>query len=576
MNDSDDLFKTTSGPRNADIAIVGESWGAEERRLGQPFVGSSGQELDRMLAEAGVERSSCFVTNILPEQPPNNKMARFFGKKGGTFAEYMNLWPAPNVVRGVQNVQKQLEIVQPKIIIGTGNYSLWCLTGKNSIGIADTEDGGGKIPTGILNWRGSMLRSRLMFGNLPVLPVVHPAAVLRDWALRPLFVHDVRERVPMALTDRWNGPLKTIIAQPTLQELIEFLDADLQELDRGVQLDRVLDIETKRRNIVCLGVATSRSHAIVIPFCKLDQDRKLVSWWSFTDELSLAQRLRRYLRHPNLRIIGQNFLYDMQYLSRWLCCPDIRCHFDTMLAQHALFPGTPKALDYLSSLYCEHHTFWKNESQEWDEHGTIEQLLYYNAEDVWRTYEIYESQLKMLDNMALWEQFKFLMAEVDMCFDCMKRGVNIDKAARTKFYLEVMDAASARYRWFDRIIPQSLIPTKSKKKWYTSSHQQRQLFYDILGLRVQRHRKTKQPTVDDEALNALKGLYPILSQVFTRLSELRSLGVFANTFLNAPLDPDDRMRSSFNPGGTETYRLSSSTNAFWRGTNMQNIPKVTE
>ena len=49
-----DLYYGTSGPHNAKVVIVGESWGEREAQEKQPFVGSSGYELDKMLAEAGV------------------------------------------------------------------------------------------------------------------------------------------------------------------------------------------------------------------------------------------------------------------------------------------------------------------------------------------------------------------------------------------------------------------------------------------------------------------------------------------------------------------------------------------
>jgi len=58
-----------------------------------------------------------------------------------------------------------------------------------------------------------------------------------------------------------------------------------------------------------------------------------------------------------------------------------------------------------------------------------------------------------------------------------------------------------------------------------------------------------------------------------KIAELRSLGVFLSTFVNAPLDIDGRLRCSFNIAGTETYRFASSKNAFGSGLNMQNIPK---
>jgi hypothetical protein len=60
--------------------------------------------------------------------------------------------------------------------------------------------------------------------------------------------------------------------------------------------------------------------------------------------------------------------------------------------------------------------------------------------------------------------------------------------------------------------------------------------------------------------------------IFDALEEFRSISVFHNTFVKAPLDPGDRMRCMFNVSGTETFRWSSSKNAFGRGTNLQNIP----
>ncbi|MGH7748798.1 MAG: uracil-DNA glycosylase family protein, partial [Candidatus Dormibacteria bacterium] len=60
--------------------LVGEAPGADEEYRGEPFVGASGQELNRMLSEAGIMRSECFVTNVARERPPNNDINFFFAK----------------------------------------------------------------------------------------------------------------------------------------------------------------------------------------------------------------------------------------------------------------------------------------------------------------------------------------------------------------------------------------------------------------------------------------------------------------------------------------------------------------
>ncbi len=61
------------GNPQARVVFVGEAPGADEDRIGIPFVGRSGQLLDKMLAAAGLERSSCYITNILPWRPPGNR-----------------------------------------------------------------------------------------------------------------------------------------------------------------------------------------------------------------------------------------------------------------------------------------------------------------------------------------------------------------------------------------------------------------------------------------------------------------------------------------------------------------------
>ena len=70
-----------TSPRNAAIMIIGEAPGAEEEQQGVPFVGSSGHELTQMLSLAGIERSSCFITNVLMERPANNDITLFIDKR---------------------------------------------------------------------------------------------------------------------------------------------------------------------------------------------------------------------------------------------------------------------------------------------------------------------------------------------------------------------------------------------------------------------------------------------------------------------------------------------------------------
>lgn len=165
-----DIFFGTSGPRDADIFVCGESWGKEERFKRRPFVGQSGDELTRILSECGIPRNRCFFTNVVPEQPPGNEMLWFFHatttarKDARPFIR--GLYPKANVLAGLEALRYQLLAVKPKIVIGFGNYALWALT-EDCFDVKD--DKGHKVPRGIGKWRGSQLycREELGGGALP-------------------------------------------------------------------------------------------------------------------------------------------------------------------------------------------------------------------------------------------------------------------------------------------------------------------------------------------------------------------------------------------------------------------------
>jgi DNA polymerase I-like protein with 3'-5' exonuclease and polymerase domains len=98
----------------------------------------------------------------------------------------------------------------------------------------------------------------------------------------------------------------------------------------------------------------------------------------------------------------------------------------------------------------------------------------------------------------------------------------------------------------------------------------------VFGFDIPKHKKTGALTFGKEALGTLRNKHPEFARLFDALGDFRSIRVFKNTFVDAPLDIDDRMRCSYNAAGTETFRFNSSENAFGSGTNLQNIPKGNE
>ena len=140
------------GNPEASIMIVGEAPGREEDRQGKPFVGESGRLLDRMLGAIGLDRTSVYITNTVLWRPPGNR------KPNPSETQAM----LPFLVR-------HIELVRPKIMMLAGGAALSALFGMEAR---------------ITRERGKWRAYEASFGTVPVLPVFHPAYLLRNPAAK--------------------------------------------------------------------------------------------------------------------------------------------------------------------------------------------------------------------------------------------------------------------------------------------------------------------------------------------------------------------------------------------------------
>lgn len=534
-----------SGPLDARIMIVGEAPGEWEEQKGQPFVGPAGDELNRMLHEAGILRSECFVTNVCRSRPPKGDIEEWFVRKkkspGDTWTQTLGGWAAPPVVSGLALLRKEIDLIKPKVIIPVGNLALLAITGQ----------------WGVSNWRGSELEGP---GGSAVVPTLHPASVLKQWSNRPYAVSDLRRAKRQLGLPGVVRPQFRIIVRPSYARAYRVLRALLARLARG-PAHISCDIETRAGHIACLGFAWSKRAAISIPLMCSERPE---GYWTAEQEAQLMGLCRQILEHPNARISGQNFIYDTQYLWRHYRIKP-RLALDTMIAHHVCFPGTDKDLATLSSLYCEHHRYWKDDGKEWEVKMDEDMLWLYNGEDCCRTFEIAEVLSGVVDQLGLQDQCLFQHRMWWNALEVMIRGVAVDHAEKKKLSHTLLMEVTAREQWFAEILGHSLN--------VRSSAQMQALFYSDLQLPVQRNRKSRAPSCDDEALTKLAEKEPLVRPVVRKIREVRSLGVFRSTFVEARPDRDGRMRCSYNVAGTETFRFSSSQDAFGSGLNLQNIPK---
>lgn len=134
----------------ADVMLVGEAPGADEDRLGLPFVGVSGQLLDRMMAAIGLDRTTFYITNVCFWRPPGNRKP--------TDLELAAQKPF---------VERHIELVAPKVLVLVGAAAAQGLLGT-------TE--------GITRLRGRWFQYRLgeTGQTIPAMPIFHPAYLLRQ------------------------------------------------------------------------------------------------------------------------------------------------------------------------------------------------------------------------------------------------------------------------------------------------------------------------------------------------------------------------------------------------------------
>lgn len=149
------------------------------------------------------------------------------------------------------------------------------------------------------------------------------------------------------------------------------------------------------------------------------------------------------------------------------------------------------------------------------------------------------------------------------------RGVRIDFSERKKIRDQIEEKRGQAIARIESTFPRKIMATKT-----ISNKALAALLYEDMKLPVQIKRSTGKVTTDETAMNTLAGyVSPEHQQVFDDILYVRDSGVLISTFLEAEVDPDGRLRSSYNISGTETGRLSSSESPWWTGTNMQNWEK---
>lgn len=152
------------GSHFAKIMFIGEAPGKNEAETGRPFCGASGRLLDELLNFVKILREDVYITNIVKDRPPQNRDP--LPDEIETYAPFLD---------------RQIEIIQPKIIATLGRFSMEYIMKK--FGLDFELEPISKI-------HGKIFNAKTSYGEIKIVPLYHPAAAIYNQHLKDTLKKD--------------------------------------------------------------------------------------------------------------------------------------------------------------------------------------------------------------------------------------------------------------------------------------------------------------------------------------------------------------------------------------------------
>lgn len=332
------------------IALIGEAPGEREEAVRRPFVGPSGFQLSGWLKEAGIDRSACLIDNVFSFFPRCDLATLFVSAKSlkeldpGESVGHpryrlpvrKNRFVPPALWPELERLEANLLRFKPNVIAAIGAFALWALTGKQ----------------GIEQYCGMPFIGHL---GIKVVPVIHPAAILRSYGKRPLCIRAMKR-----LAVESEAPHIIVTPKERSVYLLESVFTVREAVDRVTRAGKLIsfDIETHPPTGTVRSIAFGNDPLLsyCVVFCR--EPFGAGNYWDEDQEHEVVLQLRHMLESPVPKL-AQNGAYDVAFL--WLAL-GIRvmgyCE-DTRLKHHALSPEESKDLATLGAKYLPDVGAWK-------------------------------------------------------------------------------------------------------------------------------------------------------------------------------------------------------------------------
>lgn len=546
------LIVNATGPRDAKIAIVGMAPEKHEIAQGIPFVGPSGQMLDKALRSLNVKRESIFITNVHD---------RFLASGSSLFS-----LPPAELQNSLARLRMELSSINPNVVIPMGAEPLHFLCNLN----------------GIQKWRGSILNSSLIPGQKCV-PTVHPAWIMRGmWKWEPVFTHvDLARAVAESATSEISYPNRHAIIAPSVNTCLDYIEECGKHDILSVDIEVFGYSKTGTGEIACVGLGYKSDEALCIPFTRSGGQ----NYFSYIDESRVWQAIARLLQRRDIRKVGQNLAFEWIYFWLHSIFP-ANMHIDTMLLHHTLYPdfgGTEDiyggkragdepghSLAFINSQY-NRDKYYKDDGRRYIPGTADQQFWRYNATDVMVTLDAGLQMEREARENNLWD-FYCDFKQRPFYHACRMEwyGVGIDLARRAEAGRELTSTIEEL---------QGKINSKLGYELNVNSPKQLgELLYEKRGYKeVKKWRKSKKEgrvrtrSSDKDVIR--KFAEATGDEVLQWVLDLRHARDLKGDIVEQKLGPDNRMHTHYKLGGTDTNRWSSAKSILGTGTNLQNVPR---
>ena len=363
-------------PRLKPVMLIQDYPILSEIDIDEPYSAASNLSFLSSLYKVGIKQSDIELTYLSYSRPTKENFDwKNFFKKHKQLSDFeienqytrlkhqKDLFVDNELWQNFQSLLDEIKLVKPKLIIITGKWSLFLLTGLISYIDTQSRANAQKPLGGITKYRASIMNIWKGFHLEPsiVIPVYPGVVKQRDPSKVPIMTWDFKKLgdvfesvvVKQEPLIKWTKPQREAIICDSLEVTIYWLTLLLIQLELA-PLKVSIDIETKMGTIDCIGFSWCKHFGVCVPFLT----ELTSSCWTFDEELEITLLINKILEHKNLQVVGQNFSYDSAWFSKYNLI-NLNPTLDTMILNHVLYNYMQKDLGFLASVYCNTFIYWK-------------------------------------------------------------------------------------------------------------------------------------------------------------------------------------------------------------------------